>query len=476
MTEVFDTEMTPEREIAIKHIVAYPESVLHRSIIQDFFTIVEPYEVELENNNNLLPINDRGPTLNGNIEPFVNMIVKHNNTIYRVKEIIQKTLDTKPTLLLEQTDLKFLKNRPLLSPQLEFVLQPGQIENYPKDIKNTPLRTSIGLFITNYILFASVFGSIVPYQNEIITEGLLKKVLVDRILDKIVTIEQTRNHYNHLMYLATMSEFFSPNLNEKSLRPNKEIAARKKELVEKYRKELDAGDGITMVKIERELIDMDREALKNDPSSRYIQTNKQFSIIRKKTTGLVGALESPELDGSLTFVENSLEEGWQQKDIPALFNDSRTGSESRAMETAKSGNISNILLRIFQNFGISFTDCKATKGIKVKLKSWNIDDYTGRHYIQNGKSFLLTKEIAEKNLDNVIELRSPQYCSPNKDKGGTKGLCYVCMRSIFKTLGQNQVATSIQTFSSTHLQNSLKRFHGKVINLFTVDDIDSFTF
>lgn len=472
---MFDMTMTDNRLKVIEYFLKYPECMEHRSVLQDLFTLVEKYEVSFDVSDDTVPINDRLPYVEDMIDLEINQLVCSRKKIYKITQTYINDNNTQLYLKLEDTGFLDSLKTPLMSPQVEFILKPGQIGNYPNDGNNKDLKTSFGLFMSNYLLLSSVFKDTIPYQNKEFTPSLLEGLLTDHILKKNVTVDSVHTFYNNVLYLSNLAEFFVPNISMKSLMTNPLIEKRKKELLQQHKKALQDGDPIVMSMIEKELIAMDKESLKDDVSSRYFQSKKQWNVVRKKSSVLLGMSEKFSSPGNFNFIENSLEEGWKQKDLPALCNDSRAGSYGRAKETADGGNIAKITLRVFQNLAITSEDCGTTKYNNVMLHQHNYRDYIGRNYMDGNTLTVLTEDIAKQKIGHLMRFRSPLYCAPDKDKGSTKGICYTCMGQIFKQLGQTKVATSIQSFSSKHLSAALKKFHGTVVSTVHVDDLDDFT-
>lgn len=446
-----EVTLTKNRQKVISFILKNPESLLLRSTLQDLFTITEKPIVDLQK-----------PFLEKNVYKY--RLVSNNSKLFYVSDF--NRTDVGYDLTLEPTDIDDIEDR-LICPRTRFMLQPGDIVNYPDNGINVPIETSFGKYLVNYVLHASIFNDVIPYLNYPLNASKLNSVLEEYVLSKKVTIEQCNQRLINITYLE-IPEYVAPNVSVNSLRIDPMIQKKKKELLELHKDELKAGDPVVMANIEKQLIDMDKENIKKDLSSRYLIKGKQFDVIRKKMNITQGMHEIFGKPNHFEFINNSLSEGWKQKDFPTIANEIRSGSYSRAKETAVSGEESNFILSVLQNIRITMDDCKSTKYNILTLTPNNYLTFVGRRILTDNGLLLLDEVNIQKYLNKVVKMRSPLCCvAPD-------GFCYTCVDEIFKTLEQESIATKVQAVSSMFLNLSLKKMHGKSIKSVNISDLNRY--
>lgn len=449
-----EIELTKNREKVIDYIIKYPECLLQRATLQDVFTIVDKPVVDINE-----------PKLPGNMNVYKYRFVSDGKQLYGIESF--NRLESETVLSIIPTGIEDIKDR-LIAPRTRFTLKPGDIVNYPDNKTNKPIVTSFGKFIFNYVMLVDCFKDVIPYINTEISIRKLNSLVGDYLLNDKVTTEQCKKMLINLTYLE-IPEYIAPNLTTNALRIPDNIKKLKQELIEKYKDRLKAEDPVAMVDVEQPLIKTDKENMKDDYSSRYLLSKKQWNIIRKKMMSTAGMSEKFGEPGKFSFVPNSLSEGWTQQTFPQIANDIRMGSHSRSMETAKGGEVSKFILRVLQNVKINIHDCKSTSGERIHLDEENKSTFIGRNVIQKDRLVLLTEDNVNTYMDKDIIIRSPIYCK------APDGFCYTCVNHIFEQLGQEYIATSIQNFSSAFLTLSLKAVHGKSVETVRVTKFNKYT-
>jgi hypothetical protein len=338
-----------------------------------------------------------------------------------------------------------------------FTLTKGMISNYKYD---KPVETTVGRFLANYITMVDCFGDIIPYISD--SPWNIKKVqrmLARYLLNDQITTEQVKKYCKNAYFLFHFSELFMPTITEKSFEKNPALDKRRDELFEQYKDKLH--DPTVMVKIEKELIQMDKDFLEGDPSKDFYDGvgSKAFNIHRKKMFITVGGIESFGDSGKWNFVKKSLSDGWDPEAFAQYANEIRKGSYNRGAETAKGGEATKVIMRVFEAAAIQEDDCKTAKGLKIIVSDKNKESYVGRHVIVGNKSILLTDLNIGQYVGKSIEIRSPMYCKTKN------GLCYTCMGNIFKTLNYKNLGLLCINISSTFLSHAMKNMHGTVIEM-----------
>lgn len=355
---------------------------------------------------------------------------------------------------------------PVVSIYDEFILHSGMIRNY----QGQPITTTVGRYILNYSLFVYPFDTIMPYVNSLFNHKTICRDVARLLLDEVITVEQYNTFMRSAYLIGCFAEICVPCMTVKAMTTGDEVLARRDELFAKYKDKLN--DPIVLVKIEDELIAMDKKYLSDDPASGWIITNKEYETCRKKMFITSGITESfSNNPGEFTFIPNALSEKLDVTKFPAMCGDIRRGSYMRGIETAKGGAVTKLILRLFQNVSIDVDDCGSNEGIDITLHAKDFNDYEGR-YVIIGKNMSeeLTRDNFHKYIDKPIKLRSPIHCHP-KD---ASGFCYTCFGSRYKKLKIKQAGMQTVKISSTLMYTAMKAMHKSKISVVKIADLDDF--
>ena len=376
-------------------------------------------------------------------------------------------LDKTKTLILVEI------NHPVI-PQLckfneEITVHSGQIANY-NDGKG-PMKTRVGLLVVNYVFLAEPFGDKLPYINETITKiDQIEGPMLPLVLDGVISVHQYNDYRANAFFLGQFSELCVPVFSKKALMTSPEVKKRKKELLEENKEALANGDAVVMNKIENELITLDKEWMKDDPAMGFLANDpgKSFNVHRKKMFIAGGMVEQFGHKNQFSFVENSLAEGWSQKDLPSRCNEIRSNSYSRAMETAKGGEETKFIIRVFQNTKILEENCNTDHYLRVDLTRTNHKEFYFRYILQGGEEIELTDDNITGFIGKSVQMRSPMHCHT---KGG---YCYTCAGGLFKRLGQESLTFVAVALSSSFTTAALKKQHGGSIKTIDLDGVNKF--
>lgn len=343
-----------------------------------------------------------------------------------------------------------------------FTLYPGMIDNYNE---KTPTYTDVGKFIANVLLCVKPFGKNIPYINTTMTAGSIDDKVAQLILDgkagrKEFDIYMKLGYWFYADGALTITPF-----SERTMGTSDEIIAKKNELFEKYKDNLN--DPVVISKIESELIDMDKKYLRGDPAEPFFFKDPRagFGDWRKKmflTFG--GAPDFTSKKSSIVVASESLEDGWTTEDLVVCANVIRRGVYSRHRETAKGGEQTKFLLRIFQNIKIIEEDCKTKTGIKVMITNDNYKTWVGRYQV--GHNEPLTLDELKKDIGFEIEIRSPMHCKING------GFCFKCCGDFFRKTSIEAIGMQGLAVTSAMTQTAMGAMKSTQVNSNTLTDID----
>lgn len=433
----------------LEHLLKYKENLQRRDFLLDMLTICTRTELTG-------PIEDGSvPQISG-IDLYKGQIVSVSNKIFGVEDIGEGRVYLTP--------LESSPNEALLSLYTIF----KATKDHSPTIKS-PIETSVGRFILNYLLLEIPFGDIFTFINAEFKVGSIENAIVEKILTKSVSREQVQTYINNIYFIGSFTELCVPSISAKSLTTGEEVEKRREELYAQYADELD--NPVIQTKIENELIAMDMQYLKDDESFGFYIPNKSkaFDVARKRmllTGGMVNDFDGKA--GKFSFVKNPLDTGWDIEDFPVLFNDIRQGVYNRAMNTAKGGEQSKFLSRVFQDSQIVEEDCKTGRGLTVTLTEEVIDLYLYRYIVTASGLVVLDKDNRSKFLNKTVKIRSPQYCETKN------GYCYTCMGELFKSLGSEAMSMNTVGIGSAFLMASMKAMHGVKTNINDISKLDNF--
>ena len=347
----------------------------------------------------------------------------------------------------------------------QFKLGPGMIDNY-KDKK--VVVTDVGKFVTNQIILVFPFGDKIPYMNSKMDTAVIDNKVAEMILNKEIGRKEFNKYMDYGYWYLNDGSLFASSWSEKYLSTDPNMEKKKKELFDKYRDKLD--DPIVVSQIEQELIAIDKAWLKGDVAEPYTMANgkKVFNEQRKKmfiTFGLMPAFDK--VSGKYEMVETSLASGVNAKDVPILANEIRRGAYSRGRETAKGGEQTKFILRIFQNVQIQEDDCGTKQGIKVFIDDTTKKLYVGR-YLVDGTP--LTPENMEKYMGKYVTIRSPMYCKSKP------GYCYKCCGELFKKLDMKAVGLRAISITEQFTSTAMSSMHSSSLNTVNIERLEDFLY
>lgn len=347
----------------------------------------------------------------------------------------------------------------------KFTIEQDDIVSFTK---STPEVTSYGRVLANYFLIASIFKDLIPYKNKEFEFDEIESDITTLILNNKATVESGQKYLDHALFLGSFGEMCVPGLSKKSIQTDPKVVERKKELLEKYKDQLD--DPIIISKIEDELLAMDKEWLKDDDSyGFYGSEGKKFHTHRKKQFIMAGVSEDfTKEKGKYSFVENSLSDGWDLNSFDSIVNEIRKGSYERGISTANGGVQSKNILRLLQNVVLTMDDCGTKRTLDFVLTEKNAPLYYGTYIVVDGKLVNLTKDNASQYIGKLIHKRSFMYCEA-KD-----GYCRTCAGQNYSTLDQDAVGVLALELTSVFTKLSLKAMHGKKLSTIDIKNLDDY--
>lgn len=393
---------------------------------------------------------------------YVGKLLAYNGELYSVNEYHTKD----DIYIIDKMDKIDARIDEYLNLQGSLSLKKGMIDNFTE---NTPIETTIGRFVLNYVILVEPFGSYFPYINTLWKDGDIGRMIVEALLKNDISVEQAYRYRTNLFFLGHFEELSVPSISVHALTTDPKIEDVKKKLIKEHKKDLENKDPVAMNKIEKTLIAMDKEYIKDDPSSGfYNPDSKSYDIHRKKTLLTTGMLEEFGHKGSFNFIERSLEEGIGVEDFVTMANDIRKGSYDRGKETALGGEQSKFLMKVFQNARITEDDCGTTIYKKLHITPDNKNYVMYRNIVVNGTLVTITPDNINKYIDRTVDLRSPMGCQTHD------GYCFTCMGEHYRKTDQNFLTLGFVSIGSFFMLLSMKSMHGVQHSTVNITSLNKF--
>lgn len=355
-------------------------------------------------------------------------------------------------------------NFPVFRPEDEFTINAGDFPNVSETVV-----TTFGRILANHYYFIDVVDSRIPYQNVEFNRGMLEKIFKARVLDgdddlrrsdpSYITVAEFKRSIDNGYALGGLSKLCVPTACPETMYPPKFIIEMRDRLFAEHKDELN--NPVVMGRIQDQLLTEYRKFLMATPSAKFFVIKKTIDQAFNAmflTGGIAGAF------GGNTVISNSLYEGWNLKNFPALVNGSIEASFDRGAATADGGEKVKILIRATQNINITDDDCGVKLGVPWYITKDMKDRSINTYALVNGETVLLTPDNFDKYIGKVIMFRSPNFCT--KSHGDT---CRYCAGAHNATNSRG-MSSGTSKIGSTLMLLSMKAMHkGSKIDLIEFD-------
>lgn len=324
------------------------------------------------------------------------------------------------------------------------------------------IETSVGNAVANAVVLCYPFGDIFPYMNrrfgDWVDDLVASKVDVKNMDPPDPTkvyASHIRKYSETLTMLFGMTQICVPSATERSMLPNLEILKIRDKMIAESPKPITEQRN---VEIKRELERLDRESLKDDPTSGYYLKSKHWGISRMQTLLFYGSEAGFGGVGDETkMITTSIDEGLDYDNLPTLMDAQRATSFSRGALTALGGAKFKYLTRIFQNTKIEMEDCGTVVGERWLIHPLTIKQLTKRYAFDPStkKTFMLTTDWLKQNMGQLVTVRSPKYC-----KVDHPSFCMHCLDE-YKSIRPTAVFLEPAMPASVMQNDAMKAMHGR---------------
>lgn len=353
---------------------------------------------------------------------------------------------------------EYVKGQPLMRFRDRILLKPNDLPNVKSEID-----TNYGNTFYNAYVLCYAFGNKIEFVTGKVKGGAIEAMITPRLKKYVPGEEATRDpqfiyvdellkHNDATSALEGLVMLSAPSMTVETMLPTKGVLKRRDELLKKNAADLD--NPATIAAIMKELVDYEKESLKGSDATGFYLSAKSYDVIRAKRFLLYG-LEGGFGDTSPHLIKESLAEGWNMNNFPALADGIRGASYSRGHETAIGGEWVKHFQRVFQNIKIAEPDCGSKYGMSWRLTSYNHSRFVGLYQLIQGKPQLLDAETCKKLIGSTIIVRSPMLC-----KTKAPNFCETCCGTSVSST-PNALHSVTSRIGSIFMLTRMKKMHGK---------------
>jgi hypothetical protein len=336
--------------------------------------------------------------------------------------------------------------KPLFAVEESVTFDKGDLPNIEEKTK-----TAYSTAMINILLFIWPFPEPLPYRKERFLGKQLDKWIKEALDEgKISVADYTGKYHQACGRLTVFTQIAVSAATPRSITPSPEALKHRDYLLKKHAHELD--DPAILAKIDQEVTAKDIEYIKGDPAEKFFLKGKAYATVRKKQYHIQGGVPRLDDPSKMEIMANSLDEGMTPENMPAAVNNLRSGSYSRAKDTALGGEAAKFANRVFQNVVIQVPDCGDKVGEATLITQADVSILEGRYLV--GKSDPLTKADLRKLVGKQVQVRSPGTC-----KQPQRNYCEVCMGRQVADSGIG-LGAQLNAVGNVFMSVSLAAFHG----------------
>lgn len=349
----------------------------------------------------------------------------------------------------------------------------------PEGNKNiNQFTTTVGIYIFNKYYIEKDLFQIFGYINETITGKKFDKIcetLTQYYLEDMIDVEVFKKFYKKTQKTMPYVSILSPTFTSEFLTASKKITVKKKELIKKYSKELEAGDTIVADKVQKELMSYAKELLKDDPSmdtynsgARGSFENNYKNMYIMKGTSKVA---NPKAERQFEVLTSNLIDGVSEKEYPYFANGLVEGAYSRGKKTEKGGYWEKLFLSAFQHVKLDKegSDCGTKRTMTITLTDYNIGVFMYSYIVEGSKLVELNSTNKDKYLGKTVKMRFSALCESKT------GYCNKCVGNLFYKLGTTNIGTATPAIPAKLKLISMKAFHDSQYKLTEIDPMEAFS-
>jgi hypothetical protein len=239
--------------------------------------------------------------------------------------------------LLEKLFAHKYKSPAMFNPDDYFTLPKGKLYNENSE------RTTVGRYIFNLFVLSPKIIKLTGYLNEAFDDGNINSLenrLSEFLLEDKITVQDFVDYIDKMQWLGfSIAKFMNSSLTYELLKLPPETEELKKQLIQKYKKEIESGDLITINKIEKELIAHAKKIVKDIPDYQIYASGGRgsFGNNYKNTSIIRGAIKNLANPDQVHISTASLTQGIPPEELEYYSDLITQASYSRAVGTREGG-------------------------------------------------------------------------------------------------------------------------------------------
>lgn len=340
--------------------------------------------------------------------------------------------------------------------------------------KNTYV-TTLGRWVWNKIFIEEDLMHLdKPYYNECCNKKLFKKInglLSHGVLEGKIGIEELKRYLLKTQKIMPLVTVLMNSETEAMYLLADKIEPKKRELLKKYKKEIDEGKDYVISQIEKDLIEYAKELLQDDGSLDVFDNDESadYSNNFKNMFVMKGLVKRNGAEG-YNLITGSYMRGIDKEEYVYFADSLAAGPYARSRKTATGGYWEK-LFRIFEHVVLDKpgSDCGTKRTIEITLTK-DMLDYVYYSYIQEGNKLIeLTSDNVDKYLNKTVRIRFSSLCESKNGK-----ICSKCAGNKFYRLGIKNIGNTVPQVGSKIKNINMKAFHDSQVVFHEMDPMKAF--
>ncbi len=339
---------------------------------------------------------------------------------------------------------------------------------------NADVKTTVGRLLYNKFIIENKLEETLGYMNEPIDGDKLNGIedtLGKAFLRDDITPHQMIQYLDETQWIAMqLHTAICGSYTVDILKPVPEMQKHRDKMIKENIKDIENGDVMKAVKIEKECLDIAVAKVKDDPAMELFNAKARGSIGNnyKNISVIKGPVFNP-ATGKFELVQSNFMEGIRKEELAIQANAVVTGAYPKAIGTATSGYFSKQLTAALQAvvLDVHGSDCKTKYTVEQEITKSNKQGFMQRYILEGTKLTLLDDSNMSKYIGKRVKLRSPMMCN------GTK-ICNKCAGEMFYLLGITNMGLTSSRAASTMLNMKMKKFHDATAKTSKIDKATMF--
>lgn len=349
-------------------------------------------------------------------------------------------------------------------------IPPGSYGPEGKKNKNA-FTTTLGRWIFNKAMIEKRFFNVFGYINKPLTSKELKNINTKQsyaLLEDECTMDDMKDFMQRCQKFMAYSTMLCPSVSEDLLLVSKKLEPKKKALLSKYSKEIEAGDAYTVELIEKELLAEAKKILKDDPVMDLFDSGAagSFNNNFKNMYVMKGAVKDPDPLKGYNIITSNQIDGISKDDYSKFANALAAGPYARAQKTAVGGYYEKLMLSAYQHVILDKpgSDCGTKRTITVTLTDDMISNMMYSYIVEGSNLIELTTKNVDKYRGKTVKMRFSSLCE-------NEHICNKCAGNLFYRMGIANVGVATPQLASKLKNIFMKGFHDSTVKYTNIGNL-----